>query len=253
MLKLIAKIHKQGLLIYLRNKMSGTELPGFKLHRSAFQGKCGIEIGGPSPIFKNNKHLPVYKHVDRIDGCNFSNHTLWEGNVKKSNFYHKRNGHQYISDGTLLTDIANETYDFVISSNCLEHIANPLKALHEWLRVLKQGGYLLLVVPSKHATFDRNRETTAFEHILDDYEKNVSEDDLTHLDEILTLHDLSLDPLAGTFEQFKRRSLDNFHNRTLHHHVFDLELLFKLFDYLRIELLYQYQSENCIVLGRKLS
>ena len=57
--------------------------------------------------------------------------------------------------------------------------------------------------------------------MLDDFNHNTQEDDLTHLPEILQLHDLSMDPPAGTAEEFRQRSLDNFTNRCLHHHVFN--------------------------------
>jgi SAM-dependent methyltransferase len=41
------------------------------------------------------------------------------------------------------------TYDFVHSSNCLEHMRNPYAALLEWYAVLKPGGYLVLTVPDE--------------------------------------------------------------------------------------------------------
>lgn len=121
--------------------------------------------------------------------------------------------------------IADYSYDFLLSSNCLEHVANPLKALFEWHRVLRPGGYLILVLPRKDGTFDHRRSVTTFEHIFSDFKKGVGEDDMTHLEEILQLHDLSLDPPAGTLEQFRARSLKNGENRTLHHHVFDLSVV----------------------------
>ena len=136
-----------------------------------------------------------------------------------------KKGWQFIADGTSLPEIASESYEFVLSSNCLEHIANPLKALEEWKRILKRDGALVIVLPNKESNFDRRRSVTPFEHLLEDYNKNTTERDLTHLDEILKLHDLQLDPPAGDIENFKRRSLDNFKNRTLHHHVFDLDVM----------------------------
>jgi ubiquinone/menaquinone biosynthesis C-methylase UbiE len=39
---------------------------------------------------------------------------------------------------------ANETFDVVISSQVLHHMANPQKALQEIFRCLKPRGYLLL-------------------------------------------------------------------------------------------------------------
>ncbi len=56
---------------------------------------------------------------------------------------------------------------------------------------------------------------------MTDWQNKTTEDDLFHLPEILERHDLSRDPLAGSLEQFRARSLDNFNNRCLHHHVFD--------------------------------
>jgi ubiquinone/menaquinone biosynthesis C-methylase UbiE len=135
-------------------------------------------------------------------------------------------GRQYILDGSHLDEIADEKYDFLLSSHNLEHIANPLKAVKEWVRVLKPGGFILLVLPDKRFTFDRNRPYTSFSHILSDFESNIGEDDLTHLSEILQLHDLKMDPGAGRdFEVFKKRCENNFEVRGLHQHVFSFDLL----------------------------
>ena len=42
-----------------------------------------------------------------------------------------------------------ESYDFVYSSNCLEHLENPKEALESWLSLVKPGGYLVFVVPDE--------------------------------------------------------------------------------------------------------
>lgn len=191
-------------------------------------GKNGLEIGGPSPIFQEGGFLPIYPLVHHLDGCNFAGSTLWEGKIQEGHNYRygkEKAGYQYISDGTDLSRIPCGQYDFVLSCNNLEHIANPLKAIKEWLRVLKPGGHLLILVPRKETNFDHNRPTTSFDHLVSDYEKKLSEDDLTHLDEILSLHDLALDPPAGNLDTFKQRSLRNHENRALHHHVFDQNVL----------------------------
>jgi hypothetical protein len=41
------------------------------------------------------------------------------------------------------------------------------------------------------------------------------------LPEILEKHDLMRDVAAGSIQNFQERSLNNFSNRCLHHHVFD--------------------------------
>ena len=192
--------------------------------------------------------------MKELDGCNFSNITIWEGNIEsgeKYNYYKNKNGVQYISEATDLSLIPNSKYDFIISSNCLEHVANPLKAIEEWIRVVKKGGLLLLVLPNKEYCFDHNRSVTEFSHLLKDYENNITENDLTHLDEILNLHDLKMDKPAGSLEQFRERSLKNFENRALHHHVFDINLLKEIFSYFKLEVLLTYENNEHIILGKK--
>src|SRR5206468_928437 len=126
-------------------------------------------------------------------------------------------------------------YDFLLASHCLEHMANPSCAFHEWLRVLKKKGVIFLVLPDKAGTFDHRRPVTAFSHLVRDLEMQTPEDDFTHLKEILTLHDLALDPPAGNLAAFEKRSRANFQNRCLHHHVFDLPLMREIFDYFGVE------------------
>ena len=223
----------------IRKYFVGKELPAFKSYRHLFENKTGLEIGGPSPDFKENELLPVYALAKKVDGCNFSASTVWEGSIKEGEIYeyaeNKKPGYQYIKEGTDLSGIADESYDFILSSHSLEHFANPLKALKEWLRVLKKGGTLLILVPDKKYIFDRYRPYTTFEHILKDYENNIGEDDLTCLEEAVRFHDFSRDKEDLTPELFKERSLNNFNNRCLHHHVFSLEILDKVFHFLNVK------------------
>ncbi|OBJ02816.1 hypothetical protein A5660_21365 [Mycobacterium alsense] len=204
---------------------------------SAVDSKYGIEIGGPSLLFKTV--LPVYQIVRGLDGVNFSTDTIWEGNIEPGgnfNYYHNKFGRQFISEASDLSQIPSDQYDFLLSSNCLEHVANPIKALKEWQRVIAVGGAFILVLPNKDSNFDHRRPVSKFEHLLDDFNRDTGEDDLTHLDEILMLHDLSMDPPAGDLEHFRQRSLKNFHNRTLHHHVFDVPLIEQVLEHVGFEI-----------------
>jgi SAM-dependent methyltransferase len=213
---------------WLRERFDSLDLPlrDRSAYMQPFARKRGIEIGGPSRLFGEARFLELYQQVAALDGCNWSTQTVWEGALRDGQPYTflagREPGRQFVSDGTVLASIADATYDFVISSNCLEHIANPLKALREWRRVLAPGGALLLVLPRRSATFDHRRPVTPLQHMIEDFENDVAEDDLTHLPEILELHDLRRDPRAGDRQAFHKRSLDNVNNRCLHHHVFDL-------------------------------
>lgn len=220
-----------------------------------FSGKSGLEIGGPSKLF-SSEQLPLYKIAKQIDGCNFSNNTVWEGNIASNNYdyYPGKSGIQFISEGMVLSDIKNQEYDFLLSCHNLEHLANPIKALIEWLRVLKNGGTILLVLPDKRYTFDRKREITSFAHLISDFKSDVDDTDLTHLNEILTLHDMDFDPDANdNYDAFKTRCENNIKNRCLHHHVFDQPLLTELFRFLDVAIISQYNlpPNHQIIVGKK--
>lgn len=200
----------------------------FRACQALFEGRTGLEIGGPSGVFFRGGLFPVYTVAARIDNCNFSQQTVWTNiDPGVASYRVDENcapGAQFIAEATDLSFIQTASYDFVLSSHTLEHMANPLRALAEWLRVLKEQGALALVFPHKEGTFDHRRPVTTLEHLVEDFVKQTTEADLTHLDEILRLHDLSLDPLAGDLNAFKRRSEKNLENRCLHQHVFDMRL-----------------------------
>jgi SAM-dependent methyltransferase len=42
-----------------------------------------------------------------------------------------------------------ETYDFVYSSHCLEHLQNPATAIKSWFALLRPGGYMVILVPDE--------------------------------------------------------------------------------------------------------
>lgn len=220
-----------------------------------FKGKYGLEIGGPSAIFDKFGFLPIYNRVNRLDNVNFASSTIWTGRICEKNGYvvdGKHLGKQYILDAVDLSPIKRGNYDFVLSSNNIEHIANPLKAVEQWLSVLKPGGILVIVAPRKEANFDHNRKIVQFNHLIDDYKTEVGEDDLSHLDEILALHDLKMDPPAGTPAHFKQRSQSNFKNRSLHHHVFDINILSRMLRYFKISIIYTTQLHtDYVIIGQK--
>lgn len=223
-------------------------------HESEFNffiDKKGIEIGGPSSIF--NRDIPIYSKARKIDGVNFSEKTLWDNRdagINSYTYFENKIGDQYICDATNLLSIQNDSYDFILASHVLEHIANPIKALKEWIRVVKSGGKIILLVPHKNAIFDHNREYTTFEHIMEDYINDTQEDDMTHFDEIIEKHDLSVDMAAGSHEEFVERGLNNIQNRALHHHVFSLDVITQIFDFLDISIDIQFiYGINIVCIG----
>ena len=172
----------------------------------------------------------MYNIISVLDNSNYSNDTVWlqhsEADPKlKAIHASAQVNNQYISEADNLVGIPTESYGAILSSHVLEHIANPLGALMEWKRVMKTGGYLILVVPHKEGTFDHRRPLTSLDHLVMDFEENAGPDDKTHIQEVLELHDLALDPGVRDYEELKSRAGNNEENRCLHHHVFDTQLV----------------------------
>ncbi len=211
----------------------------FKGCADYFAGKEGIEIGGPSRSLSANGLFPVYPLVASLDNCTFGDVTVWEGRIQEGRSFRfasdKAAGVQYLCEATDMKCCQSAVYDFVLASHVLEHIANPILALYEWKRLLRGRGALVLLLPDKTGTFDHRRPVTTITHLIDDFKTGKAEDDLTHFPEILALHDRARDPDAGNAESFRMRSQENFHNRCLHHHVFDLPLAKKLADYVGLK------------------
>ena len=64
--------------------------------------------------------------------------------------------------------VSNNSYDFLHSSHCLEHLVDPKEGLRNWLRIVRPGGYLIITVPDEDlyeqgifpSTFNRDHKWT---------------------------------------------------------------------------------------------
>ncbi len=84
----------------------------------------GIDIGcGPDPLSRPSDFFPLMKSLRPWD--------LPDG------------------DAMFMASVGDETFDFVHSSHCLEHLADPFLAMANWIRICKQGGHLLVSVPDE--------------------------------------------------------------------------------------------------------
>ncbi|GAB3481623.1 methyltransferase domain-containing protein [Polaromonas eurypsychrophila] len=99
-----------------------------RLHDNRFGSRFfvgdGIDIGcGPDPLGQYAEQFPLMKTV--------------------------RNWDMPDGDAQLLETVGDASLDFVHSSHCLEHMHEPRIAMHHWLRVLKPGGHLVVVIPDE--------------------------------------------------------------------------------------------------------
>lgn len=242
--KIFFKLKSDGFISLIKaiySRYLPRRLDYFKKCKNIFKTGRGLEIGGPSDIFSHRGLIPIYSTAGKIDNVNFSNNTIWEGRISVGeNFiFNKKKlpGKQYVGEASNLNFIESSSYEYVLSSHCIEHLANPIQGMSEWLRVLKDGGLLVLILPHKDGTFDHNRPVSTLHHLIQDYDNQTDESDMTHLKEILELHDLTRDPGAGDFSSFRKRSKQNFKNRSLHQHVFDTRLAVEVVNYMGLHIL----------------
>lgn len=52
-------------------------------------------------------------------------------------------------DANVITEHVEDTFDFVFSAHCLEHMRCPRSALQEWWKLVKPGGHLIVIVPDQ--------------------------------------------------------------------------------------------------------
>lgn len=110
--------------------------------RRYFVGR-GLDIGGkPDPLSLYKELFPLIDCVKTWD---------WED-----------------GDARLLDGVTDASFDFVHSSHCLEHLTDPAEGLRNWLRVVREGGYLIVTVPDEDlyeqgmfpSTFNRDHKWT---------------------------------------------------------------------------------------------
>lgn len=95
--------------------------PGFATHY--FVGH-GIDVGsGPDSLARFVRLFPLIRSVTDFD----------------------------LSDGDA-EDLARHPdgrFDFLHSSHCLEHVRDPRRGLRNWARVVRPGGYLIVLIPDE--------------------------------------------------------------------------------------------------------
>ncbi len=207
----------------------------------------GLEIAGPSEVMRP---LQIYVDPAHLDNMHlFTKPGLFVVPGKTSP------GMTFYGDASDMSFIKPESYDFVFSSHMLEHTVNPLKILKEMTRVIKSGGHCVLVLPFKDLTFDHRRPITKFQHLLEHFEKNDTEQDsiMDHVTpELLAQYDFSRDfPAVGPRELIARCK-QNAANRLFHVHVFDFALISQCMEFAGLQAVYfQLHDINQVVVGIK--
>jgi SAM-dependent methyltransferase len=74
-----------------------------------------------------------------------------------------------------LSAFDDASLDFVIANHLLEHLEYPVRALREFIRVLRPGGLIFMALPDKRVTFDRSRQLTTTEHVVQEERMQTAE------------------------------------------------------------------------------
>jgi SAM-dependent methyltransferase len=195
-----------GLSAYLRTALSRPALLLSANLLRFFRNKTGVVIGGRlrwhfGPLLK------TARKTIGVDNC--------------SDNFTESYSETHITDATDLSFAQDRSMDFVCSSHVFEHLANPLKAIAEWKRVVKNGGIIYIAVPDKRYTFDRKRDRTPLSHLIDDFNKNVGPDDQTHLAEFNEKWDP--DPSHIPNKEELLQDVESPPRPYFHHHVWIVE------------------------------
>jgi SAM-dependent methyltransferase len=84
--------------------------------------------------------------------------------------------------------LEDNSVDFVISSHVIEHFFDPIKAIEEWLRVVKPGGYIFTICPKQDADPLETRPRTKLEELLKRHSGELKPEDV----DMDTKHDKSV-------------------------------------------------------------
>ncbi|MGK2848831.1 MAG: class I SAM-dependent methyltransferase [Minisyncoccota bacterium] len=130
-----------------------------KLAHAYLDGLCGLEIGGSA----HNSFGLNTRNVDY--SASTSTAFKQEEVVMCGDLMHV----DIVAPGDNIL-VPDESEDFIINSHVIEHFPDPIKALKEWYRIVKRGGYIYIIAPHKERTFDKNRSRTTLQELIERHE-----------------------------------------------------------------------------------
>ncbi len=186
-----------------------------------FNGKCGVVIGGRLRWHFKALRKTAQKIIN-VDNC--------PSNLKKPSDV------DYVTDAANLFFAKDGTLDFVCSSHVLEHLANPLRAISEWKRVIKEGGIIYAGIPDKRYMFDHKRDRTPLNHLINDFENDVDQTDETHILECIEKWDKKGD--SGNIKEKTQEYIKGNLKSHIHHHVWIIDDVKEIFEYMGLSIFY---------------
>ena len=157
-----------GLLVRPRRVLSRWyRRPLLKLFHSYLDGLKGIEIGAAAHNDFGIDALNVDRYAEMDTVYKDAERNLW-GRAKPVDIVAP--GHDLPLD--------DDSFDFVFASHVIEHIPDPIAALEEWRRVARR--YVVLVVPHRDRTFDRDRSLTPLSELIERHQSGFTSEEDRH-------------------------------------------------------------------------
>lgn len=111
-----------------------------------------------------------------------------------------------------LSAFADNSVDFIIANHLLEHLEDPIAGLIEFHRVLRPDGALYMALPDSRVTFDRTRELTPPEHLIDEHRHGTKGNREAHYrDFVVNAENRTVDADARVAELMKLDYSIHFH------------------------------------------
>jgi len=207
---------------------------------------AGIEIGAlHQPL-----EVPSTASVRYVDRMSLADLTNQYPDLKTADLVDV----DVVDDGEQLTTFLDASLDFVIANHFIEHCADPVGTIENFLRVVKPGGIIYLAIPDMRFTFDRDRNPTSKEHLLRDYREGPQWSRNDHFSEWVRL----VDKVQGeeAIQQAIQRSLEM--DYSIHFHCWTQAGMMELMAMLKEELRFRFDVDlffkngiECIFVLRK--
>jgi SAM-dependent methyltransferase len=122
-------------------------------------GLKGVEVGGSA----HNDYGVDAVNADRFESMD----TIFK--EEEWNVCGRKRPVDVVAPGDALP-FEDDAVDFVLASHVIEHFPDPIRALEEWVRVARR--YVVVVVPHRDRTFDRDRELTPITEFVRRHEQD---------------------------------------------------------------------------------
>jgi SAM-dependent methyltransferase len=142
--------------------------PESRLAHALFDGLKGLEIGAAAhnPFGLATRNVGLSERMDPQDFQFFHDLQMtFCGAVAPID----------IEADAAAIPVPSSSEDFVLHSHVWEHLPDPLGALLEWIRIVRTGGFLFVIVPKRDAAeVDKDRPITSLADLVRYHEESVT-------------------------------------------------------------------------------